>query len=300
MNLDIGPGYDRDNSFTRAKRLQQGQWRLHHGMPYGHDHTGNLRGSWIRDGAENGFNFLSAEAFDFARNRVKDSKKNGETWEAARLYHHMLSSQTLCVNLFYEIHRLAVSTNPNERAYACQLVNEALIASLSTVSLIEIEKAFSPSPIADKTGLDVLISGIDKEGEPVIYSIEVKYTEPIGKNTCSPAAKEFQARLAVAYKVTDSYPDFETKRVHWQLFRNLLLARHIAHTAGHQNVRQIVLAPAGNAGTKREIESLRNVLSADTFKTIHHITMEGAVDRLIGAALPVDQAYYSRFKERYL
>jgi hypothetical protein len=288
-----GPQSASDTAFAKDMRLLQSCWRAWMGFPYGEDHTGELRGSFLAEGLAKPHNFLSEACFAYAQHRVKNKAAETETWDANRLFCNMLSSQTMCLNLFYPLYELWVSQSPQLPS----LLEAAFGMKLSRVTEFRIEKALRDSPIRDKTGLDVLIAGTDSQETPILYAIEVKYTEPLGSNPAS--ALGLQLALAGKYGMLRPEASFNGK-TYWQIFRNHLLARSLAEKDGHSNIYQLVVAPQAHPTTKKEIASMRAILQDEILDRIKYVPIERAVAALIKVSGTALSPYYASFSVRYL
>jgi hypothetical protein len=303
-----GPQYEDKDEFTRKMRRHQCLWRAYKGFEYG-IYRGKELGCYLKEGKNKPHNFLSKECFDYANYRLQNKINSGELWESDRLFTNMLSSQTLCLNLFYPLYELSKSNKPQ----LVSLLKSSMGIVLSEINEIKIEKALPRKEWVDSTGLDVFVSGKDLQGLPVIYSIEVKYTDVLGENLDSIKVKdniEEEKRkkalrrkellvLANEYAIIKEGVTLEEKNTHWQLFRNLLLASRFASDEGHSNIHQLVVAPNGHRSTLKEIESMKNILTDTLFNRIKHVPIQSMVANLAKEGSPDFINYYRSFQVRY-
>ena len=101
-----GPQSPADDPFTCKARLLQSHFRtevLREPIGVGPHLTSTTHfGNMLREGAITGKNFLNEDIFNYARKKVYQKKNIKElTIDEFTLYNNMLSSMSMCFNLFY-------------------------------------------------------------------------------------------------------------------------------------------------------------------------------------------------------
>lgn len=165
-----------DTRFRASARLLQSLWRADRKLPIGphvaEDGTIRDLGSRLtREDAKKGANFLSSDLARLARYESV-YREPGAMIEQDRLWANMLSSQTLCFNLFGDL--------KHDREKASRVLRSLWPDFIDTVD----DVLFEHSPgrgvgrfTADGSAFDVVILGKTSDGRRSFVAIEVKYTE---------------------------------------------------------------------------------------------------------------------------
>ena len=287
---DIGPQYKRDDEFSRRMRLHQSWYRAHVlRVPYG---TGPDRPSrtpygnmLTEDSAARGVNFLSADIFELAKQRV--ARRTGAVQEC-RLMRNMLASQPMCFNLFGP---LALN---HERA--TEMVRALWGTHVKRVTNLEIEWAPQPAGeyLNDKTAFDVFIEYEDDGGMAGFIGIEVKLQEPFSQDHYDKPTYRRWMTPESPWRVEshDAVADIH----HNQLWRDHLLAwSMLQHSSGQYRSGHfsLVFHPADRR-CRHVLAHYRTLLrSEDRFSAFD-------LAQVVAAWRPFDGDWLEAFAERYL
>jgi len=203
-----------------------------------------------------------------------------------RYFHHLNSSQALCINLFYPL----IVEN------ALGLFPQFLGIPLNPVLLPQFEKESLLEVAARRTSFDFCLT----LGAKSNIFVEVKYTEDgfgRAKND-----KEHQIKFRETYLPLVKKSPFLVRECqdvafflsHYQVLRNLI---HIS-TTDHI----VLLFPSANAVVAREAVYARDRLLTDVGRAkLHIIFLEEFVRFLEGQCMdgPLD-SYYKQFRAKYL
>jgi hypothetical protein len=297
---DLGPQCDGDDSFTRKARLFQSFYRLLElGEVCGYgprknspDRYGNI----LCNGEETGSNFIQRSTFGYAWKRLYE-KRPEETIDGYRLFNNMLSSMPLCFNLFHPLMRLL----EKDEAVATDLVR-MLFPDLPVMKVLKIDLEFVPLPIqdylGDKTAMDAVIIFEDNKGSSYLLAIEVKYTDELGKNSPSNSSKHIDWATTLGMFNEEGLKAVNTNCC--QVYRNFLLAEKYRDSHGLNDSFSIILSPAGNVSTEKEVASLKAHLLPGYHYKVQNYNMEDFINVLINAGYPEVQAYAEKFYLRYL
>ena len=164
--LDLGRPHTTGPSFrARAEARQRDvrAWRLRAAWAeWGH---------WLDpEAAAEGANFVNPQAFHAAKQRAAA----GKGVAADRTFVNMLSSQAMCFNLFTPL-----AMDP----VLAQRVLAPFFPDLAKVRSIAFEFTPDAQLLGDQSGLagvdaDLLIDGLDADGQRLLVTIETKFVEP--------------------------------------------------------------------------------------------------------------------------
>ena len=288
--IDIGPQYKGDDEFSRRMRWHQSWYRAHVlRVPYG---TGPFPWSQTpygnmltEDSAARGLNFLSADIFELAKQRVATrTRAIGEF----RLMRNMLSSQPMCFNLFGPL------AQNHDRA--TEMVRALWGAHLKRVTNLEIEWAPQPAGeyLNDQTAFDVFIEFEDNGGKVGFIGIEVKLREPFSQDHYDKPTYRRWMTPESPWRVEshDAVADIQ----HNQLWRDHLLAWSLLqHSSGQYRSGHfsLVFHPADQR-CRHVLAQYRKLLrSEDTFSAFD-------LAQVVAAWRPFDGDWLEAFAERYL
>jgi hypothetical protein len=96
--------YKQDTDFTAYARLLQSKWREEKGYPIGKSQNGTIYGNYIENefARKNGCNFLTRKIWDIAQKEMETAKISGALYQKDRFICNLLTSQSMCFNLFGE------------------------------------------------------------------------------------------------------------------------------------------------------------------------------------------------------
>ena len=256
-------------------------------------------GSSLPNGEASGANFISPEAFTYAKQRVADKKSNTDlTIDKFRLFNNMLSSMPMCFNLFADF-RAAVKAGDAAGAK----VLAAIFASSPIHRVEDVVVEMIPQPthqyIDDKTAWDAAVIYTDKAGRRGLASIETKYTDKLGGNK---AAKEGR-KMDIAKRLGVFSPEGlrrYSENGFDQVARNLLLTLAYADKHALVCARNYVLAPRDDEEAPSVVAQMRERLAPPYKDSIEMLPLETVVERGLACADEFFADHMGRFRKRYL
>jgi hypothetical protein len=304
MNINdrYGPlPHDPDEVTRRCRLLQSwyrvevlkiekcGPWRLGE----------NLVGSSLVDGEVSGANFISPEAFAYAKQRVADKEKNTNlTIDEFRLFNNMLSSMPMCFNLFADFRAAAKAGWANCTQVLRTIFDTSRIHRVDDVVVEEIPCHISEY-IDDKTGLDAAIFYVDSDGGKGLASIETKYTDKLGTNRASKEDKKLKLAEDLGLFCGDALQWY--KEHHFdQVARNLLLTLAYQRNHGLAHAKNYVLAPKCDHEGLKAVSELKGRLAPQYEDSIELLPLETVVERGLTCADGFFTDHLNRFQRRYL
>jgi hypothetical protein len=96
--------YKLDTDFTAYARLLQSRWREKKGYPIGKSQSGKVYGNYVEKefAQDNGCTFLTQKIWEIAKLELEESKITGAFYQKDRFVSNLLTSQSMCFNLFGE------------------------------------------------------------------------------------------------------------------------------------------------------------------------------------------------------
>ncbi|HYF52316.1 MAG TPA: hypothetical protein VEJ63_23110 [Planctomycetota bacterium] len=285
-----------DTPFKSWCRLQQSMYRCRKGWPTGvHPRTGDPLGSMLAKTVEPETNFLSTAIFAEVEKRLqKDNREEHDNIETKRLFQNMLTSQTLCFNLFI----------PMLLDYGmATALWKPYIPGIEAINEIKIEH--SPGRLdcergtGDKSAFDACLFYTHLDGKCGVVAIEVKWTEPFSK----PAGDPLPRHIELQQKLYNE--DGWTKAREMptqQLWRTHLLAECL-RTDKRPHITYLVLYAEADEDCSKLLPGYRNCLALSSSETprFASVTLEDFVDRANKSALaPEHKTWLDKFHERYL
>ena len=315
MNDILGEEYKGDSRFVAECRRLQSIYRYEIGeeiRPYT-DRYGNVHyyGNYISNGEnpKEGCwkNFLTEHAFNYAKDRVEHKKKY-ETIEGDRLFNNLLSSQPMAFNLFCPLRQMR-----EESPETATKVIKAALPGYPIHIVTEVELEFIPENhmelTGDKSAMDAIIRFEDEHGKKGFIAVETKYSENLGTNVAYdkdkdgkkiPRAKSIEAvKELQCFKLEEERLIIEGKKGLTQIYRNFLLSETFGLDEGLQSY-SIILASKKHRTTKKELESLTNVLRNEYKDKIKQVYLEDFVNAIINNSPTEYRVVFERFYDRYL
>jgi hypothetical protein len=303
-----GEKYSGDSKFVAECRKLQSIYRVQVGeaiRPYkGRDGKTHFYGNYIDGGEKSGKNFLTEYAFRYAKERV-ENRKEYETIDSDRLFNNLLSSQPMAFNLFCPLREMQ-EKSPKAATAAIKAALPAYpIHSVTGIDLEFIPKDY-PELSGDKSAMDAIIRFVNESGQESFIAIETKYSENLGTNialekgTNRPRSQSLKTVRALnCFK-----PDIEERIIAGhikltQIYRNFLLSESYGAKYGMDSY-SIILAPARNLSTKKEVDSLRNELREEYMQKIDSLSLEDFVGKIIAHCPEEYLDAFEKFNERYL
>ena len=315
MNDILGEEYKGDSRFVAECRRLQSIYRYEIGEeihPYT-DRYGNVHyyGNYISNGEnpKEGCwkNFLTEHAFNHAKDRV-EHKENYETIESDRLFNNLLSSQPMAFNLFSPLRQM--------REKSPEIATKVIKAALPNYPIhkvTEVALEFIPANheklTGDKSAMDAIIRFEDEHGKKGFIAIETKYSENLGTNVAYdrddngkniPRAKSIEAvKELKCFNADEEQSIIKGDTPLTQIYRNFLLSEMYGHKEGLLSY-SIILAPQKHPTTKKELESLTNVLRNEYKDKIKQVYLEDFVNAIINNSATEYRVVFERFYDRYL
>ena len=315
MNDILGEEYKGDSRFVAECRRLQSIYRYEIGEeihPYT-DRYGNVHyyGNYISNGEnpKEGCwkNFLTEHAFNHAKDRV-EHKENYETIESDRLFNNLLSSQPMAFNLFCPLRQMR-----EKSPETATKVIKAALPNYSIHKVTEVALEFIPANheklTGDKSAMDAIIRFEDEHGKKGFIAIETKYSENLGTNVAYdrddngkniPRAKSIEAvKELKCFNADEEQSIIKGDIPLTQIYRNFLLSEMYGHKEGLLSY-SIILAPQKHPTTKKELESLTNVLRNEYKDKIKQVYLEDFVNAIINNSPTEYRVVFERFHDRYL
>ena len=317
MEKEYGEEYNGDSRFVADCRKLQSIYRVEIDeeiRPYT-DRYGNVHyyGNYISNGEipKEGCwkNFLTGYAFDYAKKRVNpENKKPYETIESDRLFNNLLSSQPMAFNLFCPLQQML-----KESSKIATKVIKAALPNYPIHKVTEVELEFIPKEYkeltGDKSAMDAIIRFEDEHGKNGFIAIETKYSENLGTNVAYdrddngkniPRAKSIEAvKELKCFNADEEQSIIKGDTPLTQIYRNFLLSEMYGHKEGLLSY-SIILAPQKHPTTKKELESLTNVLRNEYKDKIKQVYLEDFVNAIINNSPTEYRVVFERFYDRYL
>lgn len=296
-----GPQYKGDSKFARRCRLLQSWYRVEvmKQTQFGAAVQGGSRvGSVLVDGEATGANFVSAQAFSYAKEKVASKKGNPDlTINPDRLFNNMLSSQPMCFNLFADLHAgIRAGSAAAQHTVAAMFP----LSRIDTVESMDVEMI--PRPIADyiddKTAFDAAVLFKNVDGQPGLVSIETKYTDHLAGNCASDPTFQLQLAKAWGLLTPDGARHYDVGFD--QVARNVLLTLAYAKKHGRSSAINYVVALADDEEAKIAVETLRGRLAEPFRGCIQFLPLETVVARGLATADAALAAVLTEFRRRYL
>jgi hypothetical protein len=271
--MEFSAYYKDDTNFTAYARLLQSKWREKKGYPMGRSKpgNGNYYGNFIEEkfARKNGCNFLTQKIWNIAQNEIEKAKNenkikrnSGAKYVDYRFICNLLSSQTLCFNLFGEF--------SDRKDVLVKIFNELKPNLMDKITKIIFE--YSPGRgdekyLGDHTAFDVFIE-YEKDEEKAFLGIEGKYVEKLREESNEDAENNFK-RHRQYKEITESCGLFNSdvinkikKPPYSQIWRDHLLS--ISLKNGENKIYSkgyfVFLYPLHNSECNSGIKSYMNFL----------------------------------------
>lgn len=229
-----------DNKRVARYRLHQSWYREHVLQVAPGERHGNratLVGNTLDPAAVKAdptLNFVNDAAYRAALRRADEVQAEGGTLEVGRLFHNMMSSMTMCFNLFGAL---------GETEGFIDIVQELFDPEAATIDEVICE--ITPTKaLGDKTAFDAMIRYRDTEGNKRFIGIETKYTEPFSQKAYD--TDRYREVTADSDWFIDGAADNLVGPATNQLWRGLMLASLTEETEQARGM-YLVVSPADDA-----------------------------------------------------
>jgi hypothetical protein len=167
--------YQQDTDFTAYARLLQSRWRKEKNYPIGKSQNGTEYGNYVENEFANktGCTFLTHRIWEIAKSELAKSKTSGALYQENRFISNLLTSQSMCFNIFGEF--------IDRKEVLVKILNELKPNLMDKITEIKFE--YSPGLgdekyLGDHTAFDVFIE-YEKNNEKSFLGIETKYVETL-------------------------------------------------------------------------------------------------------------------------
>ena len=288
--------YKLDTDFTAYARLLQSKWREKKGYPIGKSLGGNIYGNYVEKkfAKEKGCTFLTQKIWETAKLELEKSKTTGAFYQKDRFISNLLTSQSMCFNLFGEF--------LDRKETLMKIINELKPNLMDKITEIKFE--YSPGLgdekyLGDHTAFDVFIE-YEKGNEKSFLGIETKYAETLKEESNEQAELNFKNHKQ--YKeITENCGLFKPEAINTikyppysQIWRDHLLSISLKNDEGkmYNNGYFVYLYPFNNyechSGVKSYMDFLPNpetsffeIYVEDLIKSIHKNIKEEWTEELV-------------------
>jgi hypothetical protein len=230
-------------------------------------------------------NFVNEAAYEHAIRRSLEVQQEGGSLEPDRLFHNLMSSMTMCFNLFG-----AIGAAPGFRDVVRALLDPAAVRIDDVVCEVKPTDA-----LGDRTAFDALVRYRATDGGERFVGIETKYTEPFSQHeydretyrSVTEGCGWFVADAACALKGAMTN----------QLWRGLMLAALTEDATGTTG-RYVVLTPADDQGARNSVDNVKSWLRDP--RRLDLVTLEQVVEAARARRDDRLAAWAGTFERRYL
>jgi hypothetical protein len=285
-----------DTRFRSSARLLQSMWREDQNLPIGYHQQPNehyrFLGSRIDvPSAMSGRNFLSPQIARLVKYETV-YREVGALIEEDRLWQNLLSSQSLCFNLFGEMKL--------DRSIATRFWSRLFPEQMADVESIYFEHSpgrGDESFIADHTAFDVMIVGKNRKGQRAFIAIEVKYSESMNEPLANlrPRYDEVSANSDLYFNPDESALRSSPLQ---QLWREHMLCQTMLDNGLYERGLFLVIYPEKNEDCANAVSKFRQHLKGprEGKSIFAAVTLEDCIKELreIGEGKSAD-ALFARY-----
>jgi hypothetical protein len=285
---------DQDPPFRSWCRLQQSLYRQRHGWECG---LGGQRrrpiGNYLTPAdAAAGKNFLSPAIHAAALRRLADREER-DVIEPDRLMHNLLTSQTMCFNLFLP--------QVEDIQLASVIWRAMLPDTVRQVTKVRLEHSPGRGDLrftGDHSAFDACIEFIHRDGSGGLLAIETKYTDSFSPSPGLPTKRLNELAATSGLFSDDGWRSLQGLPTQ-QLWRTHLLAESLRNDQC-RHVTYVVLHVAGDTECSAVLPAYYAALSdrARLEERFMHWTVECFVCKSLAAIGPSD--WLTEFHGRYL
>jgi hypothetical protein len=245
--------------------------------------------------ADAGRNFLTPEIFAASRNRL-DNREPGDKIEEDRLLRNLLTSQTLCFNLFVpQLLDLRLAT----------LIWKTLLPQ-RVAHVVDVKLEHSPGRCdatrytGDRSAFDAFVEYVHIDGQRGVLGIETKYTDAFSAPCGPPTPRHDALAASTGLYTSEGWIQLQKMRSQ-QLWRTHLLAETMRDDR-RRHVTYMVLHAAGDVECTSVLPEYEAALTLQAVAEgrFLHMTLED----FVATARPVlggaDGMWLDAFHSRYL
>lgn len=279
-----------DTRFAASARLLQSLWRSKRNLPAGTipSDAGHIKiGSRLsKKAADCGLNFLNPALIPLIR-RELIFREEGALYSEDRLWENLLSSQTLCFNLF--------GSMKLDRALANSFFRKLFPGTIEEITNIRFEHSpgrYNPRITEDQTAFDVFIDYRRSDGNQGFLAIEMKYTEAISSSgSYHPSYDDLSDKFSLFEDGTSP----ELRNGHCQQFwREILLAEStLAESNKYTEYSFVIIHPSKNTQCTRAISTFtKHLVEPEKFSSI---SLETCIETLRSLNKEQAEGLYDRY-----
>lgn len=245
--------------------------------------------------AQAGRNFLDEETFHLAKYRL-GHREPGDRIEEQRLLANMLTSQTLCFNLFLPQKKNLLAATAVWKAIMPKSVR--IVADV----LLEHSPARGSRTmgIGDNSAFDAAVFYVHQDGQHGVVAVETKYTESFSSEKYK--VTERQKKMALRKGLFTEYGWKDAQKMPTQqLWRTHLLAESM-RDRGYKHVTYLVLHAQGDQECVNLSKEYHLLLRPEVTQEgrFQVMTLENFVGSAMDALSTDSSRWLARFHDRYL
>jgi hypothetical protein len=287
-----------DNRFKAAARLLASLWRSDRDLPagsfVGQDGKRHKVGSLLTQAdGRRGANFVNGDIARLAMHELYN-REPGSSWDADRLRRNLLSSQTMCLNVFGPL-RLDLDL---ATAVTSELLPD-FIGEVVDVIFEHNPRRGHPALTGDFSALDVLIRAKTPTGGRLLVGVEVKYSE-----TCHEGSARIDKRHIEIAQSSGSFidPHDPTLRENpcQQLFRLTNLLQAMVDNDLGEEALLLFVAPAMNSSAQAAVAQFQTHLAEPKPGTVAFMpfTLEQVLEAIgTAGATALHDALHARYTD---
>jgi hypothetical protein len=266
--------YKADTDFVAKARLWQSKWREKKGYPIGKSQHGTQYGNYIEE------TFANHTYSNFLTNQIREDVKKEllelrttPVFKEDKFLTNLLSSQTLCLNLFCEL--------KNDLKPATDFF-KILLPVLEIKEITNIEFEHSPGRrnknyTNDNTAFDVFIEYLNKNNEKCFLGIEAKYAEQLkNKKVYHSEYKDFTIKSGMFKETWGHLKHSQFNQVWRDHLLSLSMIKTYNKSGKYDNGHFVLLYPEEHTEWKNLINEYKAAYLNDT-----HNVMEIHLEKMI-------------------
>jgi len=290
-----------DTPFRSWCRLKQSIFRHDRGWKCG-AYVGKEGGEPVPMGnylteedADAGINFLNPEIFQLAKERLRpENREHGEVIEASRLCRNMLTSQTMCFNLFLP--------QATDLALATTIWKTLMPNRVAEVKGVKLEhspgRGDANLGTGDHSAFDAFVEYVHCDGAPGFLAIETKYTESFSGKGSKPDGR--LEGLSTRLFTPESWERVKLMSTQ-QLWRTHLLAETMRGDH-YEQVTYLVLHAEGDKECVDVLPEYKVALShhSNLHDRFECMTLESLIGKVMPRLSAINAQWLNNFWARYL
>ncbi len=230
-------------------------------------------------------NFVDERALSAADQRAIEVQQEGGTLEAGRLFHNMMSSMTMCFNLFGSL-----GTTDSFAA----LMRAWFDPDAATIDEVTCELNPTAS-LGDRTAFDAYVAYRCTSDEARFLAIETKYTEPFSQVDYD--TETYRKLTQSSSWFVEGAADALRSKTTNQLWRGLMLTSLWEEENGARGT-YVIVTPADDAAAVRAIDETRKWMTEPDRLVL--VPLEEIVEKAAASGDATLVEWSKQFGERYL